>query len=40
MRLTAMMGLVVEDMQQRQLQLLVDVGRIADGAVADGAIEV
>ena len=39
MHLPAMMGLVVEHVQQRQRQLLLDVAGIADGAVADGAGE-
>ena len=40
MRLPPVMGLVIEDMQERELQLLIDVVRIADGVVADCSVEV
>ena len=40
MRLPPVMGLVIEDMQERELQLLLDVVRIADGVVADCSVEV
>ncbi len=40
MHLAAMMGLMVEHVQERIIELLLDITRVADRAVADRALEV